>query len=106
MTICEYMKNKYDEFNATPDNQKPYKFNAEPGTFEHFKLFCEYICDGAWDYEFKTAGVMDEQIAKAIDGKYIYKKEFTNWQARQTGKTKAYILTAKGKKACYKACIA
>ena len=106
MTICEYMKGKYSEYNATPDNKKPWKFDAEPGTFEHFKLFCEYVCDGGYSYELKNAGITDEQIEKAIANKYIYKKEFTSWAARQKGQTKAYILTAKGKKACYKACIA
>lgn len=101
MTICEYVRQKYIEYVETPDHKKPCLINIERGSYEYFKTFCEFVCDGAWDFEFRKAGITQEQIDYALTQKYIYKKEYSNWEARQKGQTKAYILTVKGKKTVY-----
>lgn len=102
MTICEYIRDRYTEYINTPDKNKGMLINPElKGTYEYFKLFCEYVCGGGYDYQFKKAGITQEQIDKAMSGKYIKKKSYTNWEARMKGQTTLYLLTAKGMKAMY-----
>lgn len=102
MTICEYIRSEYDKYINTPDNKKGMLITVERGTYEYFKLFCEYVCGGGYDYQFEKAGISQSQIDKAVAGKYIKKKNYTNWEARMKGQTTLYLLTAKGMRAIYK----
>lgn len=102
MTICEYIREKYNEYIKTPDKSKCVLINPElKGTYEYFKLFCEYVCGGGYDYQLKNAGITQEQIDEAIENKYIKKKSYTNWEARMKGQTTLYLLTVKGMKTIY-----
>lgn len=62
-----------------------------------------HICGGGWDYQLKKAGITHEQIVKAIENKFIKKKEYTNWENRKRGQTTCYLITVKGIKALYNA---
>lgn len=101
MTICEYIRENYIKYINTPDSEKTMLINIERGTYEYFKTFCEYVCDGGWDYQLKKAGIMQEQIDAAIESKYIKKKNYTSWEARMRGQVTAYMLTVKGMKAVF-----
>lgn len=101
MTICEYIREKYIEYIDTPDNEKPILIFMEKGTYDYFKTFCDYVCSGGWDYQLKNAGVTQEQLDEIVEKKYMRKKEYSNWEARQRGQTTAYILTNKGVKTIF-----
>lgn len=103
MTICEYIKDKYDEFQNTPNNKKSVIISYDVGTWEYFKAFCEYVCCGGWDYQFLNAGVTKEQLEKAVNDGYMKKNIYSNWANRQRGQTLAYTLTVKGMRAMYRA---
>ena len=45
-------------------------------------------------------GIMDD-FKQDVENKYIKKREFTNWEARQRGLTEFYCLTVKGCKELY-----
>lgn len=102
MTICEYIRSEYNRYIETPDNRKGMLISPElKGTYEYFKLFCEYVCGGGYDFQFKKAGISDEQIRMAMDKKFIKKKCYTSWEARMKGQTTLYLLTVKGMKTIY-----
>ena len=102
MTICEYIRNEYIKYINTPDKRKSVVINTElKGTFEYFKLFCQYVCGGGWDYQLKNAGITQEQINKALANKYIKKKEYSNWENRMRGQITGDLLTNKGIKTIY-----
>lgn len=104
MKICDYIKTQYDAYEATPIERRPILIkDCEVGSWEYFKTFCDYVCAGGYDYEFKKVGITQEQLDNAVKNKFMKLREYSNWEARQLGRTKLYLLTNKGMKAMYKA---
>lgn len=109
MTICEYFFNQY--INLHTEEQKGAKKyylqkigeKYDKGSYEYVERIFTYCLGGAWDYNFKNAGITYEQYKKANENKFLGHKYFSNWEAQKLHQTDSYWLTKKGIKAMYKA---
>ena len=99
MTVCEYIWEQYTRYNKATDREKGRMGGVilvEQGTFEHFKVFCRNICEGGYVKQLEKVGITLDQLKAAKEAGYMKRQEYTNWEARQLGRTTAYWLTNKG----------
>lgn len=109
MTLCEFYRNQFENAKKTArhfaDDCKhlEQECGLEQGSFEWFKALSEVYFGGAYLQRYLQSGITREQLNDAKERGMVKHKEYTNWEARQLGKTDYYALTAKGLKTLYRA---
>lgn len=100
MTTFEFFKNQYD-------SRKEYAIKRinptiEVDSFQFVKVASKCCFGGTYEWGYNNKVNRPSDFDYMIENKLLGKREYTNWQARQLGRTECYFLTAKGLKEFYK----
>ena len=76
--------------------------NPHEDNFETVKVYLEYFFGGRWMYQWEKAGYSREIIWELNREGFLSYKEYSNWRARNTGKTQWFFISQRVARQIYK----
>jgi hypothetical protein len=103
MTVFEFFRDRYLESIADP--RPPIRVNesVDRNSFKFVDTWLKEVSGASWLQTLKKAGFTTAELESLRKDGVLAHQEYSNWMARQTGRTHLWWLTAKGRKALYKA---